>query len=572
MLRTHNCGELRAADAGKTVKLAGWVHAVRAFGKITFVDLRDRYGITQVVFLGDLAKIAAKLNREDVIAVEGVVQKRKKPNPALETGEIEVVAKELQVLNKADALPLELFNPEVKTDEETALRYRYLWLRRPEMQRVLEFRFKAELIARNYLASMGFIEVETPYLSKPTPEGARDFLVPSRKYPGKFWALPQSPQQYKQLLMVAGIDRYFQFARCFRDEDLRADRQYEFTQLDIEMSFVEEKDVQKVVEGILRVLYAQLFGRVLPQSFPALRWADAMDTYGIDKPYPGVDPELIDISKEYLGKKPKLWGNRKLGKTAKLLPVNRIIEEKEVKKVIGGFKKTELPAEVTWAVFKNGAAVSGPGKRELRDYFTDDSFTGTVFMAAGEWEPTVTFLGKLARKLRPPAVSGPLSILWITDFPMFEVKPEEGLQAVHHPFTAVEDEKQLFEAETLDELLKIKGRSYDLVMNGIEVGGGSIRNHRLEAQLRIFEILGIPEKEAWKKFRMLLEALKYGAPPHGGFAFGFDRLLQVMLKKESIRDVIAFPKDRKGRALMEDAPSEADPEALKELGIEVKRH
>ncbi len=562
MLRTHTCGELRRKDVRRKVVLAGWVHGLRVLGKKAFIDLRDRYGITQLVLDEKFRELYEGLTRESVIVVSGRVVKRKEPNPKLDTGDIEVVVENLAIVSKAEPLPFELFNPDVESTEETRLKYRYLDLRRPEMHRMLEFRFRASMVLRNYLSMLGFVEVETPYLSKPTPEGARDFLVPSRTFRGRFWALPQSPQQYKQLLMVSGLDRYFQLARCFRDEDLRKDRQYEFTQLDIEMSFAGEEDVMKVAEGAVAVLYAQLLGIKLKRPFPRLSWRDAMDRYGSDKPDLrfGLELEDMDAAGDIrIFREIVKGGGVVKGIRAPLL-------EKPLVKRLEELARSEGFPGLAWASF--GEATKGPIASALPDELRLKE--GTLLLLGGEWQKVVETLGKIRLEMaRALGLQKGLSITWITDFPLFEVTEEGSFQPAHHPFTAPKKgfEGQLFEELSREELLNIPARAYDLVINGVEIGGGSVRITDPALQERMFELLGISREEAREKFGMLLEAFRYGVPPHGGIAFGFDRLLQVMLGKQSLRDVIAFPKSKSGRALMEDAPSGADPEQLKELGL-----
>ncbi len=574
VMRTHTCGELRKEHVGKKVKLAGWVHAIRSFGKKAFVDLRDRYGITQVVFEGELAEKVGGLSRESVVLVEGEVRKRLKPNPELSTGEIEVIAEKFEILSRAEPLPYDPFAKDVETTEETRLRYRYLDLRRKEMQNVLIFRSRAMFLARKFLLEQGFIEVETPYLSKPTPEGARDFLVPSRTFRGKFWALTQSPQIYKQLLMVAGIDKYFQFARCFRDEDLRKDRQYEFTQLDYEMSFVDEQDVQEIAEKVVVLLYSELLGKKIKLPLPRISWKEAIERFGSDKPDLRFGLELKDITELMRGCGFRIFEEIiAKGGVVKALLVPKLLSRKEVKEFERIAKENGFPG-VAW--LKIGAGVEGgianKLKQEVREELKELG-EGTLLMLAGDWLKVSETLGKMrnfAGSLL--GLRKGLSMLWVVDFPLLEWSEEEQrIKAMHHPFTAPKEEdlKLFFEAESREELLKIRARAYDLVINGVEVGGGSIRITDRSVQERMFEILGLSRQEAWRKFRMLLEAFKYGVPPHGGLAFGFDRLLQVMLEKESIREVIAFPKSKSGKALMEDAPSEADEEQLKELGIKI---
>ena len=454
MLRTHNCGKLSRKDAGETATLAGWADSVRVHGKIGFVNIRDRYGVTQIFFKGSIAEGLQNLKRESVIRVTGKVSARPENlvNKKMPTGEIEVIAEKFEVLNPSDELPLEL-DENVKSTEETRLKYRYIDLRKPRLQKNIVTRFKVFQAMCDFLARENFISIETPLLAKSTPEGARDYLVPSRVYHGKFFALPQSPQLFKQLLMVSGFDRYFQFARCLRDEDLRADRQPEFTQLDIEMSFVDEEDIMDVVERMLKYTWKQVLDEELEIPFPRMTYEEAMKKYKSDKPH------------------------------------------------------------------------IGQGKKGYH-------------------------------------------FLWVHQFPLVQHSEEEDrLMAVHHPFTSPLDE----DLKLLDkEPEKVRSKAYDLVLNGSEVAGGSIRIHDLKLQRKIFDILEIPKKEAEEKFKFLLEAFRYGAPPHGGIAFGMDRLIAIICGEESIREVIAFPKNKDSKDLMLEAPSAVDKKQLDELGLKVK--
>ncbi len=574
MLRTHTCGELKLKHKGRKATLCGWVHSVRIMGRKAFVDLRDRYGTTQVVMDEKLKGVIAKLTRESVILVSGKVAKRKEANPKLATGDIELVAETAVVLSKASPLPFEVFKKDIKTTEETRLKYRFLDLRRPDAQRIMEFRFQAANTIRNYCTLKGFVELETPMLGKPTPEGARDFLVPSRSFKGSFWALPQSPQIYKQLLMVAGFDKYFQMARCFRDEDLRSDRQYEFTQIDVEMSFVNDEDVMKFSEGMIATLYAQLLGIKLKKPFPVMEWREAMDRYGSDKPDRRFGMELVNMT-DFMHKS----GFRvfeeaveKGGVVKGFLYPGRL-SKKELESFDRIAREHGFPG-VAWTLIEEATLAGGISKHILiAKPELIKLGEGTLFMLAGEWRRVSEALGAMR------VLGGELlglrkgfDILWVVNFPLFEWGDErQALQPAHHPFTAPKQgyESKLADWKRLDkqELLDIPSRTFDLVINGMEIGGGSIRITDRDLQRKVFELLEISEAEAERKFGMLLEAFKYGVPPHGGIALGFERLLQVMLGRDSVRDVIAFPKSKSGRALMEDAPSEADAEQLKDLGI-----
>ncbi|MBR9679869.1 MAG: aspartate--tRNA ligase [Candidatus Altiarchaeota archaeon] len=571
MLRSHNCGELRKTDIKKRVKLAGWVHSLRSFGKKAFIDLRDRHGITQAVLGEEFKAVYSELPRESVVLVEGAVVKRKQPNSAINTGEIEVIADKFIVLSKSKPLPLEIFNPDIKTTEEKRLEYRFLDLRRPEMQRAMEFRFGAETLIRQYMLLKDFVEIETPFMSRPTPEGARDFLVPSRSFKGKFWALPQSPQIYKQLLMVAGFDKYFQIVRCFRDEDLRADRQYEFTQIDIETSFSEESDIQELSEGLISLLYAQLLGIKLKRPFKQMSWEHAIDLYGSDKPDTRFGIELIELTDELRESGFKIIEKQiRADGIAKAILIPEELTRKETKAMEKIAKDYGFPGVAwTWIQkeLKGGVAEQlEPIKTKLKKLGK-----GTLLILAGDWARVCEALGamRLAAAEKLDLRKG-LDVLWVTDFPLFKWSQEkQRLQSGHHPFTLPKPEKlsDLFENLSEQELLDIRSQAFDLVINGTEVGGGSMRITDKKLQERIFELLKIDRKTAKEKFGMLLKAFDYGVPPHGGIAFGFDRLLQVMLGKDSIRDVIAFPKNKVGRALMEDGPAKADQELLDELGI-----
>lgn len=579
MKRTCYCGELEAKDIGREVVLEGWVNRRRDHGGVTFVDLRDREGLVQVVFnpevSGPTHEKAKEIKSEYVIRIKGQVSRRPPgtENPKIRTGEVEVVATEVDILNTSLPLPFRLDSPEVS--EEIRLKYRFLDLRRPQMQSIFRLRHRAAKEVRNYLDRLGFIDVETPFLTKSTPEGARDYLVPSRVNPGKFYALPQSPQLFKQILMVAGFDRYYQIVKCFRDEDLRADRQPEFTQIDLEMSFVEREDVMEVIEGLIRVLFA-LIDVEVPQKFPIMSYQDAMLKYGTDRPDTRFGMLIQDVSplfkassfaafKEILTqggvvrgfkapggarfsrKELDNWGNRARDLGAKGLISIRVTEESLQSNIL----KYLTPGEI----------------KGLKDAFQVEP-GDAIFLIADEEAIAAETLGALrvevarALNLIPENTWSPL---WVVDFPLLEWDEEEKRYvAVHHPFTAPMDE----DLPLLDsDPLKVRAKAYDVVINGQEIGGGSIRIHRKDVQKKIFQLLHISDKEAQAKFGFLLEALQYGAPPHGGIALGFDRIMAMLTNSPSIREVIPFPKTQKAQCLMTGAPSPVSEEQLKELKI-----
>jgi aspartyl-tRNA synthetase len=583
MRRTCYCGELDLKDVGREVVLMGWVHSIRDHGGVTFIDLRDREGIVQVVFNPEVSKeahqLAQQLGDQYVIAVKGIVQKRPPgtENPRLKTGQIEVIGTFLEILNTSKPPPFPI-EDNVEVGEPIRLKYRYLDLRRPSMFRNLLLRHRAAQLIRNYLSSKGFVEVETPFLTKSTPEGARDFLVPSRLNPGNFYALPQSPQLFKQILMIGGIDRYFQIVRCFRDEDLRADRQPEFTQVDIEMSFVQEEDVQEVVEGLLVELFKELLGIQLQTPFPRIPYDEAMERFGTDKPDLRFGMELKDLSD--------------LFKESSLEVLRKELEKGgRVKGLVieGGarFSRKELDDLISQAISLGAKGLGwiklsengwqGPvvkylpeGLRERLRETTELKVGDLLLFLADQKEKASQIMGELRLRLGRSLgfiKEGKYEFVWIVDFPMFEWDENEGRYvAVHHPFTSPKEEHMSF-LET--DPVKVKARAYDIVLNGHEIGGGSIRNHRFEIQKKIFQIIGLPPDEAQRRFGFLLEALQYGAPPHGGIALGFDRLVMILCGKETIREVIAFPKTQKGICPLTGAPSFVDLIQLKELHIKL---
>lgn len=582
--RTHNLGELRASNIGETVTLSGWVDTKRDLGGLTFIDLRDREGKTQIVFHTDFineaeVERAQKLKNEAVIRVIGEVKERQSKNPNMSTGDIEVFVKELEILNNCDVLPFQISGDE-NLSENIRLKYRYLDLRRAQMRHNLKMRHKMIMAIRNYLDEKGFLDVDTPILTKSTPEGARDFLVPSRTNAGDFYALPQSPQLFKQLLMISGVEKYFQIAKCFRDEDLRADRQPEFTQLDIEMSFVNQEDVMNEIEGLAKRVFKNVTGEDANYSFPRMPYAEAMERFGSDKPDTRFGVELKDLTsimatcnfngfksvvenggivkavvapgvadsfsrkvlsdyeeyvKTYFGAKGLAW--IKLTKEGINSPIAKFFTEEELKAII---EKTEAKeGDVILIVADKAKVVYGA--------------LGAVRLRLGKELELIDY--------------DRFDFLWVVDFPMFDYDEEEQrYKAEHHPFTSIKAEDM--DAFLAGEMEKIRTNSYDLVMNGLEIGGGSIRIFNPKIQSKVFEKLGLSQEEAKEKFGFFIDAFKYGAPPHGGLAFGIDRWLMGMLKENSIREVIPFPKTNKGQCLMTEAPSRVDDKQLEELYLE----
>lgn len=577
--RSHTCGELRQPDAGKTVALNGWIHSVRLHGQVVFIDLRDRYGKTQLVFdtdhySGDFEQVK-KLSIEDVISIQGQVRLRDNANPELPTGDIEVQVQGLEILNETAPLPF-MINDRQSATEDFRLKYRYLELRTEELQRNLHLRHAAYQFVRNYLAEKAFIEIETPVLMKSTPEGARDYLVPSRIHPGKFYALPQSPQTYKQLLMVSGFDRYFQIVKCFRDEDLRADRQPEFTQIDIEMSFIDENDIMELCTSLTRELFLTVAGITLPETFPVMSWETAVNRYGTDRPDLRFDLPLVDV---------KRFTDRSEFKAFSSCPMVKglIVENAEQysRKTIDGLTdevKKLGAGGLAWMKYQARAFSGGIAKffsSELQQELAESLSLngGEILFMIGD-EPSIVHqaLGALRLtiakrdQLIPADKYAPV---WITDFPMFEWNEDtDRFMAMHHPFTA----PKVAEAQQLKtDPAHVLSRGYDLVLNGFEIAGGSIRIHDQMIQQTVFELLGIGKEEAQEKFGFLLNALTFGAPPHGGIAFGFDRLVMLLAGTDNIRDVIAFPKTTSAYSLMDDSPSPVSWDQLDELGIQLKK-
>ena len=582
MYRTHTCGELRLSNAGQTVTLAGWVQRTRKMGGMTFVDLRDRYGITQLVFNEEtnapLCEEANKLGREYVIQVKGIVNERYSKNNNIPTGEIEIIVNELNVLNISDTPP---FTIEENSDggDDLRMKYRYLDLRRPNVRKNLELRHKMCIEVRNYLSNLGFIEVETPILIGSTPEGARDFVVPSRMNKGQFYALPQSPQTLKQLLMVSGFARYFQIAKCFRDEDLRADRQPEFTQIDCEMSFVTQEDIIQTFEGMAKHLFKVLRGVELNEPFLRMPWAEAMRRFGSDKPDMRFGMEFVELMDTLkLGTFPVFDGAAYIGGIC--APGCAVYTRKQLDQLTDFVKRPQIGAKgLGYARVQEDGSV----KSSVDKFYTPEQLNALkVKMDAKPGDLILILCGDDAMKTRKQLCElrlemgnqlglrdkNKFALLWVTEFPMFEWSEEEGrLMAMHHPFTHPMDE-DIALLDTKPE--EVRADAYDMVCNGIEVGGGSIRIHDPKLQAKMFEILGFTPEKAQEQFGFLMNAFKYGAPPHGGLAYGLDRWVSIFAGLDSIRDCIAFPKNNSGRDVMLDAPAALDQKQLDELSIEVK--
>ncbi len=585
MYRTHTCGQLRIENVGQSVTLAGWVQKSRKLGGMTFIDLRDRYGITQLVIEADaeasLIETATSLGREYVIQVTGEVIERESKNSKMATGDIEIKVSKIVILNKSVTPP---FTIEDESDggEDIRAKYRYLDLRRGPLQRALALRHRLAQEIRTYLDGQGFMEIETPYLIKSTPEGARDFVVPSRMNPGQFYALPQSPQTFKQLLMVAGYDRYFQIVKCFRDEDLRADRQPEFTQIDCEMSFVEQEDVLNTFEGMMRQMFRNAVGVEIPDPLPRMRWYDAMDNYGSDKPDIRFGMTIHEITDKVQGFGFSVFDSVEyVGAIA--VPGAASYTRKQIDELTEWVKRPQVGAKGLVYIKLNE---DGTIKSSIDKFYTQEQLqavaedveakAGDLILAlCGPKRKAQTMLGVLRIEmgnrlgLRDPKVFAPL---WIVDFPLFEWDDEtQRFYAMHHPFTAPKPEHlEWYYSDRKEDLERVCANAYDFVLNGTELGGGSIRIHEAAMQERMFEILGISKEDAEYKFGFIINAFKYGAPPHGGLAFGFDRVCALFGGQETIRDFIAFPKNNQGRDVMIDSPSEIDQIQLDELNLDLR--
>jgi aspartyl-tRNA synthetase len=597
MFRTHDCNSLRKSDIDRRVTLAGWVNVTRDHGGVIFIDLRDREGLTQIVFRpeenAELTKQAHTLRGEDVIQVSGRVAARLPgtENPKLPTGDIEIIPSDLRILNRAEPLPFPLdAEPQ---NEDLRMTHRYLDLRRPRLARNLRIRHRAAKATRDYLDSQGFVEVETPVLSKSTPEGARDFLVPSRIAPGKFYALPQAPQQYKQLLMVAGVEKYFQIAKCFRDEDLRADRQPEFTQIDIEASFVTPDDIFAITEGMLAAIFKAARGIDIKTPFDRLTYREVLDRYGSDKPDRRFEMQLVDLGENFRSSSFKVFrGALDAGGVVKAInakgfagiTIGQADELTEIAKLHGAKGLAFIKVE------------NGEWKSPIVKFFSDTEKTALqsklnieegdcVFFAADKWEIACEVLGRLRLRIAEmqdllgkersePVLSQvdggaqDWNFLWVTDFPLFEWSPDENKwNAMHHPFTRPKAEDMpLFDAKKFPE---VRAEAYDVVLNGVEIGGGSMRIYEPQLQEKMFEALGIGPEARESQFGHLLRAFRLGTPPHGGIALGFDRLVMLICGEQSIRDVMAFPKNNRSMDLMSQSPAEVDPKQLRDLGIKL---
>jgi aspartyl-tRNA synthetase len=586
MMRTSNCGELNLRSLDREVMLAGWVDTRRDHGNVIFIDLRDRWGITQVVFSAEQHpeshREAEKLRPEFVVQVRGKVRKRPpgSANKKIPTGEIEVAASHLEILNPSPTPPFEIGDHFV--NEELRLKYRFIDLRRKEMVEALTFRYRVTKVVRDYLDHQGFLEIETPYLTRSTPEGARDFLVPSRLSPGTFYALPQSPQLFKQILMVSGYDRYYQLARCFRDEDLRSDRQPEHTQIDLEMSFVNEKDVMKLVEGMVAEVAEKMLKVKLHRPFPCLSYHEAMSRFGSDKPDLRFGMELKDVTSIFESSGFKIFDEviAKKGKIRGLCftpPRGAQLSRKDFDDLTQWIQDFGAKG-LAWFKVTSSHHVESP----IEKFFVPTAMTqllklfeakanDVLFLVASDDHTSAVALGALRVRLAEDYHQIPhdrLEVLWVVDFPLLEWSEEEKrFQALHHPFTSPHlEDIPLLETDPS----RVRARAYDLVLNGSEIGGGSIRIHQREIQEKVFRALQIGPEEAKDKFGFLLTALSFGAPPHGGLAIGLDRFVALLLERESIREVIAFPKTQKGTCLMTEAPSHVTPNQLKELGLSIK--
>lgn len=588
-MRSHYCGEVNESLTEQTVTVCGWVHRRRDHGGVIFIDLRDREGLLQVVCNPEdeaSFAIAEKVRSEYVMQITGVVRPRPEgsENPDLNSGKIEVIARELEILNSAETPPFPL-TEQIDVSEDIRLRYRYMDLRRPEMLNKLRYRSQITRELRRYLDDNGFLDIETPILTKATPEGARDYLVPSRTHPGEFFALPQSPQLFKQLLMMSGMDRYYQITRCFRDEDLRADRQPEFTQLDIETSFVEEDELMSMMEGMIRDLFKNLSGETLPDPFPRMPYAEAMERFGSDKPDLRIPLELVEVGDLLTSVDFKVFSGPASDDNGRVAALRVPGGNALTRKAIDDYTKfVAIYGAKGLAYIKvNDRDAGREGLQSPILKFLPDDAIKTILERTGAQSDDLIFFGadktaivneslgalrvKLGHDLE--MVEAGWRPLWVVDFPMFEWDDKAGRwHALHHPFTAPQ-------ADHVDLLASDPGkclsRAYDMVLNGTELGGGSMRIHQLDVQQKVFEMLGISEQEAEEKFGFLLQALRYGTPPHGGLAFGLDRLVMLMTGSESIRDVMAFPKTQSAACLLTDAPGEIADDQLRELGIRLRK-
>ena len=579
--RTHNCGDIRSSDINDTVTLNGWVNKVRLHGQVVFVDLRDRYGKTQIVFDADEYKgdfeIIKKISMEDVLSIKGTVRSRLESaiNPNLATGEIEILVSEFIMLNESAPLPF-MLNDRANAEEDLRLKYRYLELRMEELQQNLLIRHSTYQATRSYLSENKFVEVETPVLMKSTPEGARDYLVPSRVHQGKFYALPQSPQIYKQILMISGYDRYFQIVKCFRDEDLRADRQPEFTQIDIEMSFINEEDIFEYMEGLTCHVFQTVAKVDLPLSFPRITYKEAMETYGSDKPDLRYELKLIEL-KEYTDSS-EFNAFNSVERVKGLVVKGGAKYSRKIIDDLTELVKKYKAKGLAWMKSNNNGFEGGISKffsvqlheRMKSELEMEDG--DILFMVGDKTKIVLNALGSLRIEIanREGLVNkNEFSPVWVTEFPMFEYDDENNRHiAMHHPFTAPRAEDiDLLDSDPSNAL----SRGYDLTMNGYEIAGGSIRIHSTEIQEKVFSLLGLSREEAIEKFGFLVEALSYGAPPHGGIAFGFDRLVMLLAGTDNIRDVIAFPKTTSAASLMDESPSSVSSTQLDELGIKIKK-
>lgn len=579
MNRTHHNGDLRLENVNEHVELVGWVAKKRNFGQLVFIDLRDRSGICQLVFDESMSEALKDVRNEYVLSVSGTVLQRKDANPDLKTGEIEVKVENFEIINKAKTTPL-IIADETDALEDTRLQYRYLDLRRPVMQNKLIMRHKITRSMREYLDNNDFIEIETPMLGKSTPEGARDYLVPSRVHPGSFYALPQSPQLYKQLLMIAGFERYYQFARCFRDEDLRADRQTDFTQVDIETSFLSEVEIQTMMEEMMVKLMKEVKGIDIQAPFLRLSYEEAMNRYGSDKPDNRFGYELQDITEIFKNSEFKVFKDCiDNGGVIKTIVIDNFssITRKEIDKYTELAKKNGAKGLVVLKAQDNeltGSARKFLSEDEVKALYDTLSLKDkdVLFIVSDQWTKTCNVLGALRNEIGYKLglkKKDEFSFLWVTDFPMFEWSEEQKRYvACHHPFTQPKEE----DIPLLDtDIAKVKANAYDIILNGYELGGGSLRIYDNDLQEKIFEILGMSEEEIHNKFGFFIDAFQYGTPPHGGLAFGLDRIAMILSESDSIRDVIAFPKNANAKCPMSKAPTPVDPAQLEELHIEIKK-